>query len=95
MFGASETIKSSLVAKYAELRQCATFIKRIREGDLAGCQFPRTVTDRNGMSPKPVGWRTSNQLEARTDDLGNDVQIREPLPCGIPIPKFPECFVEF
>ena len=39
-----------------ELRQYATFIKRIRQGDLASSQFPRTLTDRKGMFAKPTGW---------------------------------------
>ena len=39
-----------------ELRQYATFIKRIRRGDLAACQFPKTLTDRKGTFAKPSGW---------------------------------------
>jgi len=39
-----------------ELRQYATFLKRIRQGDLASSQFPKTVTDRKGTFAKPVGW---------------------------------------
>lgn len=39
-----------------ELRQYATFIKRIRQGDLATSQFPRTLTDRKGTLAKPTGW---------------------------------------
>ena len=39
-----------------ELRQYATFIKRIRQGDLASCQFQRTITDRKGTFAKPTGW---------------------------------------
>lgn len=39
-----------------ELRQYATFIKRIRQGELAACQFPKTLTDRKGTFAKPVGW---------------------------------------
>jgi uncharacterized LabA/DUF88 family protein len=39
-----------------ELRQYATFTKRIRQGDLASCQFSRTITDRKGTFAKPVGW---------------------------------------
>ncbi|MGA3333334.1 MAG: NYN domain-containing protein [Terracidiphilus sp.] len=39
-----------------ELRQYATFIKRIRQADLAASQFPRTLTDRKGTFAKPVGW---------------------------------------
>jgi hypothetical protein len=36
-----------------ELRQYATFLKRIRQGDLVACQFPRTITDRKGTFAKP------------------------------------------
>ncbi|MCU1222930.1 MAG: hypothetical protein JWQ42_1023 [Edaphobacter sp.] len=39
-----------------ELRQYATFLKRIRQGDLAASQFPRTVTDRKGTFAKRTGW---------------------------------------
>ena len=39
-----------------ELRQYATFLKRIRQGDLASCQFPKTLTDRKGMFAKPKDW---------------------------------------
>ena len=39
-----------------QLRQYATFIKRIRQGDLASSQFPRTLTDRKGTFARPVGW---------------------------------------
>jgi hypothetical protein len=39
-----------------ELRQYATFLKRIRQGDLVACQFPRTITDRKGTFAKPAGW---------------------------------------
>jgi len=39
-----------------ELRQYATFIKRIRQGDLAASQFPRVMTDRKGQFVKPIGW---------------------------------------
>ena len=38
-----------------ELRQYATFLKRIRQGDLVACQFPRTITDRKGTFAKPAG----------------------------------------
>ena len=36
-----------------ELRQYATFLKRIRQGDLVACQIPRTITDRKGTFAKP------------------------------------------
>jgi hypothetical protein len=39
-----------------ELRQYATFIKRIRQGDLSSSQFPQTLTDRKGTFAKPAGW---------------------------------------
>lgn len=39
-----------------ELRQYATFIKRIRQGNLASSQFPRMLTDRKGTFAKPTGW---------------------------------------
>jgi hypothetical protein len=39
-----------------ELRQHATFIKRIRRGELASSQFPRMVTDHKGTFAKPAGW---------------------------------------
>jgi uncharacterized LabA/DUF88 family protein len=39
-----------------ELRQYATFIKRIRQGELAACQFPKALTDRKGTFVKPPGW---------------------------------------
>ncbi|HTF62792.1 MAG TPA: hypothetical protein VK638_08785 [Edaphobacter sp.] len=39
-----------------ELRQYATFLKRIRQGDLVTSQFPRTITDRKGTFAKPTGW---------------------------------------
>lgn len=39
-----------------ELRQYATFIKRIRQGDLASSQFPTTLMDNKGTFAKPVGW---------------------------------------
>ena len=39
-----------------QLRQYATFIKRIRQSDLASCQFPATLADRKGTFSKPVGW---------------------------------------
>jgi hypothetical protein len=39
-----------------ELRQFATFVKRIRQGDLASSQFPITLTDGKGTFSKPVGW---------------------------------------
>jgi hypothetical protein len=39
-----------------ELRQYATFVKRIRQGDLISSQFPRVLTDRKGTFAKPPGW---------------------------------------
>lgn len=39
-----------------ELRQYATFVKRIRQGDLATSQFPPILTDRKGSFGKPNGW---------------------------------------
>jgi hypothetical protein len=39
-----------------ELKQYATFIKRIRQGDLASSQFPNTLMDSKGAFAKPVGW---------------------------------------
>jgi hypothetical protein len=39
-----------------ELRQYATFLKRIRQGDLASSQFAATLTDGKGSFSKPLGW---------------------------------------
>jgi hypothetical protein len=39
-----------------EVRQYATFVKRIRQGDIASSQFPATLTDRKGTFAKPAGW---------------------------------------
>jgi uncharacterized LabA/DUF88 family protein len=39
-----------------ELRKYATFIKRIRQGDLIQSQFPNSVIDRKGKFTKPQGW---------------------------------------
>jgi hypothetical protein len=39
-----------------ELRQYASFVKRIRQADLAKSQFPRTLADRKGTFAKPAGW---------------------------------------
>ena len=39
-----------------ELSQYATFVKRIRQGDLASSQFPPLLTDSKGSFAKPVGW---------------------------------------
>ena len=39
-----------------ELRQYATFIKRIRKGVLAQSQFPPTLTDAHGTFHKPPSW---------------------------------------
>jgi hypothetical protein len=38
-----------------ELRQYATFLKRISQGDLVACQFQRTITDWKGTFAKPAG----------------------------------------
>jgi uncharacterized LabA/DUF88 family protein len=38
------------------LRQCATFVKPIREGVLAISQFPPQMIDAHGIIQKPVGW---------------------------------------
>jgi len=48
-----------------ELRQYATFLKRIRQGDLAASQFPRTVTDRKGTFAKPAGWQGGRKTGKR------------------------------
>ena len=39
-----------------ELRQYATFLKRIRQSDLIASQFPRVLTDRKGTFTKPADW---------------------------------------
>lgn len=39
-----------------ELQEHATFIKRVREADLANSQFPDTLRDANGTFSKPRGW---------------------------------------
>ena len=39
-----------------ELRQYATFMKRIRQGDLASSQFPNVIADKKGSFSKPLGW---------------------------------------
>ena len=39
-----------------ELRQYATFLKRIRQGDLAASQFSAVVKDKKGFFSKPTGW---------------------------------------
>lgn len=39
-----------------ELTQYATFVKRIRQGELASSQFPASLTDRKGTFTKPHGW---------------------------------------
>lgn len=33
-----------------------TFIKQIRRGQLGRCQFPGTMTDKDGTFSKPTGW---------------------------------------
>ena len=39
-----------------ELRQYATFMKRIRQADLLASQFPAMLTDQRGTFHKPTGW---------------------------------------
>jgi hypothetical protein len=39
-----------------QLKKLATFIKRIRQSDLAACQFPTILTDKNGSFSKPTVW---------------------------------------
>jgi uncharacterized LabA/DUF88 family protein len=39
-----------------ELQEFATFIKRVREADLANSQFPETLNDAKGNFKKPRGW---------------------------------------
>jgi uncharacterized LabA/DUF88 family protein len=39
-----------------QLQQIATFIKRIRQSDVAACQFPPILTDRKGQFHKPAAW---------------------------------------
>jgi uncharacterized LabA/DUF88 family protein len=43
-----------------ELRMVATFYKTIRPGVLAACQFPPTLTDRNGTFHRPSEWDDPN-----------------------------------
>lgn len=38
------------------LRQYATFVKRIRQADVANAQFPETMTDTKGPFHKPSPW---------------------------------------
>jgi uncharacterized LabA/DUF88 family protein len=38
------------------LKQWATFVKRIRQADIALAQFPTTMTDAKGTFTKPAGW---------------------------------------
>ncbi len=38
-----------------ELQRYATFVKRIRQGQLLASQFPTTLQDAKGSS-KPAGW---------------------------------------
>jgi hypothetical protein len=40
----------------ATLRPQATFVKRIRQADLAACQFPPVMTDAKGQFYKPNTW---------------------------------------
>lgn len=39
-----------------ELQEFATFIKRVREADVANSQFPETLRDIKGIFKKPRGW---------------------------------------
>ena len=39
-----------------QLKQQATFIKRIRQSDLLAAQFSQTVTDSKGKFTKPAAW---------------------------------------
>ena len=39
-----------------ELQEFATFIKRVREADLANSQFPDSLEDSHGVFRKPRGW---------------------------------------
>lgn len=39
-----------------KLKQCATFVKSVREGVLAASQFPPLLTDRHGLITKPPTW---------------------------------------
>ena len=39
-----------------KLREEATFIKRIRQSDLAVCQFPSQLSDAKGRFHKPATW---------------------------------------
>lgn len=38
------------------LKQWATFVKRIRQADIASSQFPVSMTDATGTFTKPAGW---------------------------------------
>lgn len=40
----------------SSLRQWATFVKRIRQADVAAAQFPPTLTDAVGTIHKPTTW---------------------------------------
>ncbi|HUZ90056.1 MAG TPA: NYN domain-containing protein [Candidatus Acidoferrales bacterium] len=39
-----------------QLREAATFVRRLRAGPLAGCQFPDEMTDVNGTFHRPPSW---------------------------------------
>ena len=39
-----------------QLSSSATFVKRIRQGDLAACQFPDAFADGRGAITKPNAW---------------------------------------
>jgi len=38
------------------LKPLATFMKRIRQADVAACQFPPTMQDAKGQFHKPAAW---------------------------------------
>jgi len=40
----------------AELKNEATFMKRIRQADVAACQFPAVMVDAKGQFHKPSKW---------------------------------------
>jgi uncharacterized LabA/DUF88 family protein len=40
----------------SKLKQEATFMKRIRQADVAACQFARVITDSKGQFHKPATW---------------------------------------
>lgn len=38
------------------LKQCATFVKRIRQKHVVASQFPETMADAKGTFHRPIGW---------------------------------------